>query len=1513
MSDTDTISNKMLDIYQKKVKEFFNDNVSPGVIDENERLILDHLSESLEISREDAIRIEAAESKKVKQRHCDIFNFELIEGIKINNKTYVANLKKDLERYGAVSKIDSIQIEQIFNEGKTGALVFEIKAENENESFHKILKYDLFPRIYKEYIILKLSERIQGSLVTSKCEFSSGESGNNYGILVLQPAQFQLGTIHEMSLKEAISRKYILDFSENIRKRQMLKDPLGDVINWLFNSLYQVDTKDGDLLGNHFEIFLPPRAKYESEICTSEDDLKTKGSTTDIFILEKKYVLNHHAESQSGDDVKVSFKCLAPVYKNSEGKSKLSRVDGIAKVDVKKLLYTPYLGLALNRKKITEFPRNSYFAILKKKVSFLDPHIDDFKLSNIFEERKKLHFLDSGYKIETILETTNTKIYFSKGLHGDLNPSNILLCQPGNRLDRLNPFLIDFYESGLSGNMFSDIARLECEITLTLLHEAIREKFPITENHDSLSEEVIQFILNLEERLFFQNRKSESVIGEFILFDLREITGKTLTNLNNPNINVTKDWYKNYIVANAIFALGFSKFKNEPELKRLISIIWSMRLFYRFEHFSKFELDFIPERLSGNNTERMNAIKTPIEELKEICQDRNNKIRDEIGIEGVDQKLYVNFFPETLLELSEFIKFKKENIFILTGESGTGKSTFLDLFTSHNSDLFPILYISGNANIENENSFEEQIQNRLGKEYQIDDWIDKIEDMLDDADKNLVFCVIIENIYLNSNQDLSVKSLLKLLSSVAGKRIKIILSATQEFFNEHLDQESLISANANKVQITSKGLVDQVYYIKLEKPDEVLGEELLKKYLSFYRINGEPINKARSIYLNPGILKMFCEIKQNQNIGKPEHIFLTDLIVSFVKDKHNKLQKHSNLSNEKIELFMNQTADFVDRNNIHFIPNANIEKIYERTISSENYPFKNFKNLASQIGYISILKNSIKFRFPEIAAYLKAKTVVDGWTSKSFPMEEILAWFKDRIKEMRKKPINEIILYYALTLIYSRRDQQSIEIFNNSLKFLIDPDVFKTSAYGLFRVFSRSVSTLPGVNAETLDTIMQLENQAKDFMRNTKDRVFSREYQDCFRRLDEILEISKEARFWTVNFEKALKLNNPIKIVKLFKHDEFRWEEFSSFLKKDFQKSSNFIHNYLEPVLKVIIDNPTAIHGHELSTIRLSNLLLNINKNSKFKFGKFEEPVYEILFNIAEIHKDSHNTTYAIKAIEEIIRRKVYDKDLFQRVARKVREFSKQYEKDGLWLQFLLNYNDFDNSIDISFGYDQLDVSLGKISYENLDHGIRQELDTYLYNAPKEYARPLVKKLNLKSPLDIAKFKRITVVKEEQTDTTTVINFIIKQGDTIYLKYNSKWNDFNWISEQTPHMLEKKYRDIEASIAAQSIIKKLKIAPSNFQLSRFSQIPSVEKYSKNKKKLIKYNYIFYFLKILDPIYWNTIKRQLQAFSIERILEEVNVDISSAVKTLIAHIDNSPELRKAFDNKPNVIDDEVQLK
>ncbi|HMY68564.1 MAG TPA: hypothetical protein PL163_18100, partial [Leptospiraceae bacterium] len=875
------------------------DDASAGYIDPAERKNLRLKRMRLGISEESANRIEMAE---LAAAYPDFRTEIIIPEEKADFFSPV--LKEDLKIYAGLNLYHSIKIVKVFSEGKTSAQVFEAECRRASQKRpeYKLLKYDYYPKILKEYLpsIDELTKDIydKNNVTAIENQMPVGISKN--GFLELKAFYRKAEVERVFSFKTLLSdlRRFDSDYDfiiEDQAKTQALLNAIIEIFTFLFRQLYINPEKPltfhQEPMQNSVEFFLPPRKMLAAKLKKKSDRSNTEGlrkiNQADIFGFD----VNPHRTDRNLGILNIKFGA-----KFSSTDSLTYRLDSKVVLSYDELISYQNRpnewDIYVNPKEFVEQDktRENILRAVSEKIKIPESVIIEKNFMYFFQKiNTKNYSLDTGYAIDTILKE-QALVCQTDSLHGDLNASNILYGI-GSVGGQISTAVIDLYDINTKGNIFFDAARYETDIFLRTVQRYLKKNHKdILDKKDFSFEEqifLLNFIDRLEDSAYIKKSASSSQMNDsFFLYPEGDKPVFCLNILNIilqifPKLNLQKDssdkWTvedirKSFYLCMAVYSLKFSMFQKEDEAVKTAALFLSMRYFRRLEDM----------RSSAAQSGSLPDLTIPeTSSLSDLCKKSNDKFRNDV----ISPELFTDFYKEGISDkIWRFYK-NDDKIFFISGEIGSGKSVFLDFLTEEGQYTVPTLKISGKIELKDKFSLIDEIREKLRID-KTESLPVKIGKMMKSSDK--FFLVIIDELYYNSNQNLASQCLRQLFwETLSDGRFKFIISVIPAYWsrltaNEHLKDiiaEKAMSFEVQQIDEDSKYASDSsVNFFKFTAPENYWND-IVKKYFKYYSIKGKLKPSAlRILSTEIWILKLFCEVKRSSNVGELEHIYFVDVL-----------------------------------------------------------------------------------------------------------------------------------------------------------------------------------------------------------------------------------------------------------------------------------------------------------------------------------------------------------------------------------------------------------------------------------------------------------------------------------------------------------------------------------------------------------------------------------------------------------------------------------------------------------
>lgn len=1517
------------------------DDASAGYIDSAERKNLRLKRMRLGISEESANRIEMAE---LAAAYPDFSTEIIIPEEKADFFSPV--LKEDLKIYAGLNLYHSIKIVKVFSEGKTSAQVFEAECRRASQKRpeYKLLKYDYYPKILKEYLpsIDEATKDVYDKNNVTAIENQMPVGKNRNGFLELKAFYRKAEVERVFSFKTLLSdlRRFDSDYDfilEDQSKTQALLNAIIEIFTFLFRQLY-INPENplafhSEPMQNSVEFFLPPRKMLAGRLKKKSDKIPLEGfrkiSQSDIFGFDVK----PHESDRNLGILSIKFG-----VKFSSTDSLTYRLDSKVVLGYDELISYQNKpedwDIYVNPKEFVEqhSSRESILKSVSEKIKIPESVFSEKNFMYFFQKIiTKNYSLDTGYFIDAVLKE-NALICQTESLHGDLNASNILYGI-GSVGGQISTAVIDLYDINTKGNIFFDAARYEADIFLRTVQRYLKRYHKELMDKQEFSLEDQMFLLNLIDRLedSAYTKKASAAGQSNNSFFLDPEGGKPVFCINIlniilqifPKLNIMKDpavkWTvedirKSFYLCMAVYSLKFSMFPKEAEAVKTAAVFLSMRYFSRLKDMSS---------ASGDNTLAPDLSIPESSSLSDLCKKSNYRSRTDV----IPPELFTDFYKEGISD--QIWKFYKtdDKIFFINGEIGSGKSVFLDFLTEEGQYTVPTLKISGKTELKDKFSLIDEIRDKL-KIDKNESLPIKIGKMMKSSDK--FFLVIIDEIYYNSNQNLAFQCLKQLFwETLSDGRFKFIISVIPAYWsglivNEHVKdiiQEKTMSFDVPPAEKNSRYVSDSsVKFFKFTAPEKYW-EEIVQKYFKYYSIKGRLKPSAlRILSTEIWILKLFCEVKRGSNVGELEHIYFVDVLDQCLNSYHQKIASSGGITPEKIsELFLSVSNEMENRNS----PELEEKEFFEivRKANPDSMPDFILMNAVS-IGYLKNNKQKISFRFTMSSpAYYIAEYVCRNWEKYKNPSMDEHRWLLKKLETARSVQFSELILFHIAGILGKMESQED---FTSFFEILLKKFIEYKAVYPVLRIFGKSVSFLPNFNASTNSLVQKLERECSAFKQKyVKDLRFEREFGTCFSMLENNLAVLRNRQWvhYMNSFDRSIRDNNFKPLVLEISGKNFNWRDFKNFLIEDSRRNGNFIRNQLASVMR----------GFTYNFLNLENAIVNVCENllgaaeSESRLDDFTQlnmEIYEALFKCLEISDEVHDSSGREEKIFRLITKKrINNEKVFEFTANRLHSECESKKTPSYWVQFLLTSLDSDKDssihtmcfqylVETMYRFRSLNMRSQKLI---LDSVFNDDLTVSEKFLSKERLT-LLKILYDALPDIYVKHKKNleAAVSEYPVYQKQEVYFVmIRKGDLFLLRYNSKWGDYNWIADRLERETVNKSRPEISEIIIESLEEKLRVSRKRFKLGILTVAKGAYliKSKRDDRELKEYYPIICTLETEDADFFETLRSdpKHRFFHISDLTKPINPEVSPAVKMIISKILSKEGI---LDTIPDVIKSDV---
>lgn len=1446
--------------------------------DEKELFYLWKIAKKLNITRENARKI-IDNTFITFEKECDISLHHDIQD-KLTKKNWLATLKKNLQIYSKYRNLQSLQISEVFYVGRNKNLIFKITGTTyENNFISYILKYDFFPKLYKEFLKFHKNNSLLTAVVYPECEIFKCISKDNYGFLELKLVGDTANSIELLSVDTILDD--LENYSKDISYREYLIGAIKNIIHFLFHQVYHPFIKR-DYYSNGINHFLPAQETYNG-ILSLEYQMKSNN----LQLINKSDIVDYDIDTNfNKNKIDITFK-LFMTEKPNDLKNRIDILSSIHHKDIYRFMKYPSWYLYQDQHFFNNHNRDEYLdgiqTFLKDSLNTIS--FEKYKISDIFKKTNGKKYLD-------ILLQKKGFIFYSDSINGNLSTKHILIGKI-EHLDHftLSPMITNFYESSMTGNLFYDMASIELEMIIKILQNHFK-KNKIEENSQSFSMESLQIILDFEERIFKFEQTQSLFKEDFIIFSFRTSLQEQANDIFQKSY--FSDWYKNYILCQAIYALQFFQ-QARTNLEKTIAVLWSLRCFYRFENFASQIYN-----MSTNAPIEMRRFKSQLENLITNCRKASREVKEYLLIDDIPQNLFFNYFSFEEDRLNYFLSHENrnnKNCLLLCAERGMGKSTFLDNFFFNSENSYPILYLSGIEPIQSTKyHFEKLIKKNLGENYRNRDWLFQIQHQMES--ENQLFCIIIEDIYYNPEPKKAARALTEFIQRITYShfKIKIIVTTNYTFYDLYLQQEKDLKTFLHSIFYKKS----KKPFLELSKPTENIREKMIKAYFNHYAITEKISEYKKSLFWRPGFLKKFCELKSllKSNTSNANNYIFPFLFHTFIHQQISKIEKSIELPAKKIYEVFSTLSQWIWNSGFLYFSEEDFFKVLNDIDIDRNktYPMLYF---SIKNNVFVRCQNSLRFRFIEIPCYLIASDIIKNIDLDSKKSGEK---FKNLMQTIQDHMISEITGSYILCLAYNR-DQEG-RLFTEILELMKS---FHETLYIVIRIFAKFIICLPHQNLQIIKFINNFKEEIKYELAISKNPLLKKSYEYGFDLLDNNLIYDDRAIKYIRLFEKPIQEKNSQQILKIFleSNNDFEWNDFSIFLKRDLQKNANFIRNYIIPSWQLF---SRANDINDIALLYMSQNLLTLLKKHGSKLHDLEFHILNLLFRFMDPDELDIKQIFRDRACDIFLNYNIMDLSLFDTIANQVYLLDKKIPEKNLWLRFLLNYSNMDMHLHL-IAHEHLIRLIPDINYESLDSNTRTELRNYITHGPIEFMISLVKPLlpSIKKESERQIYSNYLKNNSQWNNTTQrVVSIILKDKNSLLLRYNENWQDYNWIGGQVDIYTEDE--DEYLDFACEIMQKKLGLASDEYIIKKFTKKPiEYEKFSKSRGKYITYITFLYIAFIKEDYILKEIEadQKIKAFSWQELTRPVNTHVSSAVRSIVFKINQNEELLNYWNHLKNL--------
>jgi energy-coupling factor transporter ATP-binding protein EcfA2 len=237
-------------------------------------------------------------------------------------------------------------------------------------------------------------------------------------------------------------------------------------------------------------------------------------------------------------------------------------------------------------------------------------------------------------------------------------------------------------------------------------------------------------------------------------------------------------------------------------------------------------------------------------------------------LNGVPSKW--KFANDLIKEINNLVQIQAQKCIALVGNAGYGKTNVICHLADSLSKKYPVVLLSGQVEITGQYNIEYYIQRQLesflpGNFF---NWMNRIKQILDNPSRQCLF-ILIDGINENSNLPLFIRLLRDFIIQIEDKRIKIILSCRNIFWD-------LFSA-------TLKPSLFKTKTIELNEFNEQEINQAIRLYFKRFNIQSSFDASNLLSLRNPLLLRFFCEAYRDCQLDKVSNLELLSVFNLYVE------------------------------------------------------------------------------------------------------------------------------------------------------------------------------------------------------------------------------------------------------------------------------------------------------------------------------------------------------------------------------------------------------------------------------------------------------------------------------------------------------------------------------------------------------------------------------------------------------------------------------------------------------
>jgi hypothetical protein len=408
----------------------------------------------------------------------------------------------------------------------------------------------------------------------------------------------------------------------------------------------------------------------------------------------------------------------------------------------------------------------------------------------------------------------------------------------------------------------------------------------------------------------------------------------------------------------------------------------------------------------------------------DMSVERRGSIARQAALSNVSYRMLLQLFPsdgtgenillanDILKELAQLVELSLKRCLVLVDKAGTGKTNVVCHMAEQLSRKHAVILLSGQIELSSEYDIEFHIQQRLESAFSglFSDWLNRVSPSLQES-LNWLF-IIIDGINENNRRPLFIQMLKGFLPRLEGKRIKLILSCRDLFWDVFSDTLKPYLFNS---------------VIPLHEFNEDEWPLAVELYFRKFNVDCQPDRDAKEALRNPLLLRFFCEANRDRKLGRLTDLRLVSVFDLYVQRTGLRLsERHSSLqTNSMLSLLLSLAQQMWQERSVS-VSYSTVERdrdkaaVYDMVLS-ENIVLEEARHVYST-------RRQIRFLYDEFMEYMIARSWIEQISESSnthaltsqilqeaaeslgtFPSALGAVLFLDKMMESRGGLVNEFI------------------------------------------------------------------------------------------------------------------------------------------------------------------------------------------------------------------------------------------------------------------------------------------------------------------------------------------------------------------------------------------------------------------------------------------------------------------------------------------------------------------------